>query len=551
MDVSRRNSTLEPSSWDLDLPATQNQGARDTSSNGDFVDQRLFQTSSMIDQQVNASDAMDIDQDSSAGIQMQPTKFDMETDLSQLGECHIELQGRPGPTDSASTERNMEFQSPFFADASIPGNDSISGGGGRSDTETNLEMVILDAQCEMPAPLVQLQQDITEPNDALTTVDHLNEDCTESDDVESLSTASKPTKGSEFSSVSPEMLGHQLIHSRISNGLHDQLLDVDDKHRTPDLLNLVHDKHVLRALLRKIDDATLAEALAPLGYKKSKEPMTKSDLHSSSSTVSEVGKSYIYCPYAGCEKRFARHCELRLVTPPISVNCITNAHARKHIKRHDKPYGCTFAGCDKKFGSKNDWKRHENSQHFQLEQWKCNEPSLDDMGRTCGKTYNRRELFKAHLSREHSILDPKPTALKSEHRLDTLSGESFWCGFCKASIEVQEGSEFWAARCDHIDRHFTNQLDISQWEGVGTNKVEASTVSARPSQADQEECADTLAAAARVNSTDQLLKRHTDREVQQARASKRPRATEVWYCVSQYVLLLFSAHLTRLVVRLQ
>ncbi|KAM3415704.1 hypothetical protein BST61_g9218 [Cercospora zeina] len=35
----------------------------------------------------------------------------------------------------------------------------------------------------------------------------------------------------------------------------------------------------------------------------------------------------------------------------------------KHIKRHTRPYGCTFPLCNKIFGSRNDWKRHELTQH--------------------------------------------------------------------------------------------------------------------------------------------------------------------------------------------
>jgi hypothetical protein len=45
---------------------------------------------------------------------------------------------------------------------------------------------------------------------------------------------------------------------------------------------------------------------------------------------------------------------------------------RKHMKRHQKPYACTrVPGCDKRFGSKSDWKRHENDQHIQLQFWRC------------------------------------------------------------------------------------------------------------------------------------------------------------------------------------
>ncbi|KAL4951312.1 hypothetical protein BDW69DRAFT_170355 [Aspergillus filifer] len=37
---------------------------------------------------------------------------------------------------------------------------------------------------------------------------------------------------------------------------------------------------------------------------------------------------------------------------------------KKHQKRHERPYGCTFYQCEKAFGSKADWKCHEQSRHF-------------------------------------------------------------------------------------------------------------------------------------------------------------------------------------------
>ena len=76
---------------------------------------------------------------------------------------------------------------------------------------------------------------------------------------------------------------------------------------------------------------------------------------------------------------------------------------RKHMKRHERPYGCTFLACNKTFGSKNDWKRHENSQHFHLETWRCDKEKPE--GGACAKVSYRRQTFQEHLKKEHDIID--------------------------------------------------------------------------------------------------------------------------------------------------
>jgi hypothetical protein len=62
------------------------------------------------------------------------------------------------------------------------------------------------------------------------------------------------------------------------------------------------------------------------------------------------------------------------------------------MKRHDRPYGCTFSACNKTFGSKHDWKRHENSRHIFAQAGPCEED---------------------------------------------LEG-GFWCGFCQRLIDLKE-----------------------------------------------------------------------------------------------------------------
>src|ERR1700726_2678286 len=120
--------------------------------------------------------------------------------------------------------------------------------------------------------------------------------------------------------------------------------------------------------------------------------------------------------------------------------------ARKHLKRHERPYGCTFSKCRKKFGSKNDWKRHENSQHFQPETWQC-----DGAGdRACTKVFYYSETFRTHLTEKHKIEDAATVdqKLKSQH-FSPNQQDQFWCGFCVRHVDLMgKGVNAWNERFD-------------------------------------------------------------------------------------------------------
>ncbi|KAL6873316.1 hypothetical protein HDV57DRAFT_511245 [Trichoderma longibrachiatum] len=155
-------------------------------------------------------------------------------------------------------------------------------------------------------------------------------------------------------------------------------------------------------------------------------------------------KATVACP--DCGKVFVRQCELR-----------------KHMKRHKKPYGCTYKTCNKHFGSKNDWKRHESSQHFQLESWNCNMPG-------CDKVLPHRELFRSHLLNHHKLTDGQEVENKLEScRLGRHCDPRFWCGFCDRFVEVTgEVVNSWTKRCDHIDNHLfgkdgMEKRTMSEW----------------------------------------------------------------------------------------
>ena len=150
-----------------------------------------------------------------------------------------------------------------------------------------------------------------------------------------------------------------------------------------------------------------------------------------------------------CSKTMDRPCDLK-----------------KHEKRHSRPWGCTNATCNKTFGSKNDWKRHENSQHYQLETWRCHEGSATSKIGTCAKIFFRRDPFQAHLRRDHGKRDEDYIREQCrKRRIGRNWQNGFWCGFCKDIVRLStRGLEAWDERFNHIDdMHFKQGQRIDDW----------------------------------------------------------------------------------------
>ncbi|EGC44605.1 C2H2 zinc finger domain-containing protein [Histoplasma capsulatum var. duboisii H88] len=197
------------------------------------------------------------------------------------------------------------------------------------------------------------------------------------------------------------------------------------------------------------------------------------------------GKKTFVCRYEGCTRETARLSDLK-----------------KHEKRHSRPYGCTHPRCFKSFGSKNDWKRHENTQHFQLRCWRCpvkhttrnnvasrdetlmERPDREDfppaipLRRTdCARLFDRKDKFYQHLRSEH-LLDDQQTKQTARHNEIGRNGQfQFWCGFCCKLIQLRkEGMDAWDERFDHIDNeHFKKKQNIGAWvhpEGHLTKQCE-------------------------------------------------------------------------------
>src|SRR5690242_17542968 len=145
---------------------------------------------------------------------------------------------------------------------------------------------------------------------------------------------------------------------------------------------------------------------------------------------------------------------------------------KKHSKRHQKPYGCTYPKCHKKFGAKSDWKRHENSQHYQLEAFRCD--YLDKFDRKCGYHCCRSIQLQTHLAEKHKVtsVNQVQTSVKRCRIGKNCQGQ-YWCGFC-SKIEVLQTSrnDAWAERFNHIAFHFEKEKrSIDEWLCAEENKT--------------------------------------------------------------------------------
>ncbi|KAJ5577826.1 uncharacterized protein N7459_006790 [Penicillium hispanicum] len=148
-----------------------------------------------------------------------------------------------------------------------------------------------------------------------------------------------------------------------------------------------------------------------------------------------------------CSKRTRLRCEMK-----------------KHQKRHERPYGCTFPNCAKSFGSKADWKRHESSQHLHIPSWLC---ALQDSqtGASCGRIFYREETYTQHLGQHHGLFNNGLINTLNSSRLDIADQSGFWCGFCSRTIPLRNhGPAALDERFNHIDiEHFKKSERGRDW----------------------------------------------------------------------------------------
>lgn len=143
---------------------------------------------------------------------------------------------------------------------------------------------------------------------------------------------------------------------------------------------------------------------------------------------------------------------------------------RKHMKRHSRQYGCTYLACGKTFGSKNDWKRHENTQHFTPQMWRCDAIIPYRRLITCGKVFYRHKTFKDHLLRIHRMSrnDEEIETKMKKCEIRRNNQGQFWCGFCRKMVELTtKGSAAWIERHSHIGDHIEKEgREMHNWMPV-------------------------------------------------------------------------------------
>ena len=160
-----------------------------------------------------------------------------------------------------------------------------------------------------------------------------------------------------------------------------------------------------------------------------------------------------------CPKRFKRRCE-----------------HKKHEMRHTRPWICTAVSCDKRFGTKSDWQRHEKSCNKRGREFiepdsrerlhVCLEYDPKSHSRKCGFVHTSETYFKSHLKEAHHIVDEAALARLWRDYDMTADPGCGWCGFCLNIVSFGEspqrigsnknkdtGYGQYTARADHISEH--------------------------------------------------------------------------------------------------
>lgn len=163
------------------------------------------------------------------------------------------------------------------------------------------------------------------------------------------------------------------------------------------------------------------------------------------------------------------------------------------MKRHTRPYSCTFLRCDKRFGSRNDWKRHESSQHFLDAVWYCQFP-VEGSEEPCGTCAYDQSIFQQHLRQDHShFVGPDAKAYDDcarQMELPARAMNTFWCGFCRvpvptagilgtasAATDSHSGME---ARFKHIGDHYDGKhRKVEHWYFIETRKTTGQIIKAQ------------------------------------------------------------------------
>ncbi|QSS66625.1 hypothetical protein I7I51_02814 [Histoplasma capsulatum] len=113
-------------------------------------------------------------------------------------------------------------------------------------------------------------------------------------------------------------------------------------------------------------------------------------------------------------------------------------------------YACTK--CFVEFGNKKEWIRHENTEHFQMQAWRC--PKILDLNfcpddpakalstnsseNECARCFDRKDKLQKHLCSEHGYREADVKAVVSASEIGRNGQGQTWCGFCRKLIPLQQ-----------------------------------------------------------------------------------------------------------------
>lgn len=111
-------------------------------------------------------------------------------------------------------------------------------------------------------------------------------------------------------------------------------------------------------------------------------------------------------------------------------------------------YACLF--CQKTFGRKGDWKRHEGTLHELQKEWRCRESG-------CNRRFLARNKFRRHHESDHGCDDCRHDS--DPAIMTSIQTASAWgCGFCVTVLLT------WDERVNHIGNHFESGSKRREWD---------------------------------------------------------------------------------------
>ncbi|KAH5065275.1 hypothetical protein HBI26_200150 [Parastagonospora nodorum] len=244
--------------------------------------------------------------------------------------------------------------------------------------------------------------------------------------------------------------------SKLSQAVHNEIKDSS---------NQVDLEQVLLRILAGPSEAEEVEDSSSSSHNSTKVFVSKSEAIKAAQLLSTIIKQSPGSAYSHPRKPTQGFNTNTLQCPHCTYTVARPCDLKKHMKRHEKPYGCTYPRCHKRFGAKSDWKRHENSQHFQLEAFRCSLPSPTSPTTDCAAHFFRPEQFKTHLLTSHKLATSSIDEYVRRNRIGKNCQGQFWCGFEKRIVELKEKrNAAWDERFDHIAAHFEREeKSIEDW----------------------------------------------------------------------------------------